>query len=47
MADDLLETALRLDQARPVDDITVVVLRVTSQKGDAVRRLSVRLPLEG
>jgi serine phosphatase RsbU (regulator of sigma subunit) len=47
IADNLLDTALRLDQGRPVDDITVVVLRVSSLKGDSVRRLSVRLPLDG
>jgi serine phosphatase RsbU (regulator of sigma subunit) len=46
IADFLLETAVEMDQGRPVDDITVVVLQVTSLKGDAVRRLSVRLPLD-
>ncbi len=45
IADSLLEHAVKLDQGRPVDDITIVVLRVTSQPGDAVRRMSVRLPL--
>ena len=46
IADDLLDTALRLDQGRPVDDISIVVLRVTSLVGDSVRRMTVRLPLE-
>ncbi len=46
IADQLLDIAVRLDQGRPVDDITVVVLRVSSLIGDEVRRLSVRLPLE-
>jgi serine phosphatase RsbU (regulator of sigma subunit) len=46
IADRLLETAIDMDQGRPVDDITVVVLRVSSLKGDAVRRLAVRLPLD-
>jgi serine phosphatase RsbU (regulator of sigma subunit) len=46
MADLLLEAALRLDQGRPIDDISVVVLRVSSNTGDEVRRMSVRLPLE-
>jgi len=46
IADDLLETAVRLDQGRPSDDISVVVLCVTSHVGDNVRRMSVRLPLD-
>jgi serine phosphatase RsbU (regulator of sigma subunit) len=46
IADDLLETAVRLDQGRPADDISVVVLRVTSHEGDRVRRMNVRLPLD-
>lgn len=46
MADNLLEQAVRLDQQRPVDDISVVVMRVLSRSGDEVRRMSVRLPLD-
>ncbi|MCI0520688.1 MAG: serine/threonine-protein phosphatase [Chloroflexi bacterium] len=46
IADELLEAAYRLDQGRPVDDISVVVLRVTSHSGDHVRRMSVRLPFD-
>lgn len=45
IADALLEYAFNLDERRPCDDITVVVLRVTSATGDQVRRLSVHLPL--
>jgi serine phosphatase RsbU (regulator of sigma subunit) len=45
IADTLLQCALRLDQDRPVDDISVVVLRVMQQSGDDVRRMTVRLPL--
>jgi serine phosphatase RsbU (regulator of sigma subunit) len=45
IADDLLEHAFKLDQGRPVDDISVVVMRVTSHSGDDVRRMTVRLPL--
>jgi serine phosphatase RsbU (regulator of sigma subunit) len=45
IADLLLDTAVRLDQNRPVDDISVVVLRVSANDGDEVRRMSVRLPL--
>jgi serine phosphatase RsbU (regulator of sigma subunit) len=46
IADDLLSNAVRLDQGRPVDDISVVVLRVTGYTGDSVRRMTVRLPLQ-
>lgn len=46
IADSLLGHALKLDQGRPADDMTVVVLRVTSYSGDAIRRMSVRLPLD-
>ncbi len=44
-ADDLLKGALQLDRGRPVDDISVVVIQVLGVKGDAVRRMTVRLPL--
>jgi len=47
LADTLLTQAVRLDENRPVDDISVLVLKVTSRIGDNVRRMSVRLPLEG
>jgi serine/threonine protein phosphatase PrpC len=46
IANSLLENALNLDQGRPTDDISVVVMRVMSRKGDDVRRMSVRLPLD-
>ncbi len=46
IADELLRNAVRLDQGRPVDDISVVVLRVSSLMGDSVRRMTVRLPLQ-
>lgn len=45
IADSLLANAIKLDDNRPIDDISVVVLRVVSQAGDEVRRMSVRLPL--
>jgi len=45
IADSLLEHALKLDQDRPSDDTSVVVLRVTSHTGDLVRRMNVRLPI--
>jgi len=47
LADTLLAQAVRLDENRPVDDISVLVLKVTSRIGDNVRRMTVRLPLEG
>jgi len=45
LADGLLERALALDEGRPRDDISVLVLCVVDRAGDDVRRLAVRLPL--
>ncbi len=45
VADSLLEHALKLDQGRPSDDISIVVLGVASKTDDQVRRMYVRLPL--
>ena len=45
IADALLAHAIRLDENRPVDDISVVVLKVVPKEGDNVRRMTVRLPL--
>jgi len=45
LADSLLERALALDEGRPHDDISVLMLRVLDRPGDGVRRLTVRLPL--
>jgi serine phosphatase RsbU (regulator of sigma subunit) len=45
LADGLLEQALALDEGRPHDDISVLVLRVLDREGDGVRRLAVTLPL--
>jgi serine phosphatase RsbU (regulator of sigma subunit) len=47
LADLLLEHAVRLDENRPSDDVSVLVLKVTARLGDNVRRMSVRLPIEG
>ncbi|HEX2996080.1 MAG TPA: SpoIIE family protein phosphatase [Anaerolineales bacterium] len=47
LADTLLAEAVSLDENRPADDISVVVLKVTAHVGDNVRRLMVRLPIEG
>lgn len=46
VADALLSQAMQLDEHRPVDDISVVVLRVMPrQAADNVRRMTVRLPI--
>jgi serine phosphatase RsbU (regulator of sigma subunit) len=46
LADALLAQAVSLDDNRPADDISVLVLKVTALMGDSVRRMSVRLPLD-
>jgi serine phosphatase RsbU (regulator of sigma subunit) len=46
IADELLAHAVSLDENRPADDISVVVLKVTPRNGDPVRRMSVRLPIK-
>jgi serine phosphatase RsbU (regulator of sigma subunit) len=45
LADNLLEQALALDDGRPYDDISVLVLRVQDHTGDGVRRLALKVPL--
>ncbi len=47
LADSLLEHAVRLDENRPADDISVLVLKVAARRGDNVRRMTVRLPIDG
>jgi hypothetical protein len=46
IADSLLAEAMRLDQGRPGDDMSVVVLRVLKSEEDQIRRMTVRLPVE-
>jgi serine phosphatase RsbU (regulator of sigma subunit) len=47
IAEGLLQHALDLDLRRPLDDVSVVVLRITPRVDeDGIRRLQVRLPLE-
>ena len=46
IADTLLEEAMRLDEQRPSDDISVVVVGVMPRIGNQVRRMNVRLPLD-
>ena len=45
IADTLLNEAVRLDDNRPADDISVVVIKVVKHQGDSVRRMTVRLPI--
>ncbi|HEX8991850.1 MAG TPA: PP2C family protein-serine/threonine phosphatase [Anaerolineales bacterium] len=45
LADALLAFAVRLDENRPADDISVLVLKVIPLTGDDVRRMAIRLPL--
>jgi serine phosphatase RsbU (regulator of sigma subunit) len=45
MADALLAHAVSLDDGRPADDISVVVLKVVPHAGDDVRRMAIRVPL--
>jgi serine phosphatase RsbU (regulator of sigma subunit) len=45
IADFLLAEAIALDEGRPADDISVVVLKVQKRDGDDVRRMTVRLPI--
>lgn len=44
-ADSLLAKAIELDEGRPADDCSVVVVKVVPLVGDSVRRMSVRLPI--
>jgi serine phosphatase RsbU (regulator of sigma subunit) len=45
LADSLLAHAVRLDEGRPADDISIVVMKVMRHAGDEVRRMNVRLPI--
>lgn len=46
IADALLGEAVHLEDGRPSDDISVVVLKVLKRRGDDVRRMTVRLPID-
>lgn len=46
VADTLLSKALKLDDNRPADDVSVVVLCVVRRSEDEIRRMHLRLPLE-
>ena len=44
-ADSLLADALRLEDSRPSDDISIVVAAILPRQGEEVRRLTVRMPI--
>jgi serine phosphatase RsbU (regulator of sigma subunit) len=45
LADSLLGYAVKLDDGRPADDISILVLKVVPRTGDEVRRMGIRLPI--
>ncbi|MBC7235845.1 MAG: SpoIIE family protein phosphatase [Chloroflexi bacterium] len=45
MADDLLQSALRVEKGRPRDDMSVMVLAVLPREGQGIRRFSAYLPI--
>lgn len=45
IADTVLNQAIRLDQGRPNDDMSIVALRVLPQESDQIRRMTLRLPV--
>jgi len=45
IADSLMTHALKLDRGRPRDDISIVVLRVSPDGDDMIRRMAVQLPI--
>ena len=46
IADFLLNRAIRLDDGRPKDDMSVVVMLITAEPTDHIRRMSVTMSLE-
>ena len=45
IADLFMERAMILDEGRPVDDISIVVLKVQDSLQNSIRRMNVRLPI--
>jgi len=45
IADTILAQAIRVDNNRPNDDMSVVVLRSSPVESDQIRRMTVRLPI--
>lgn len=46
IADFLLNRAIRLDGGQPADDMSVIVLLVSSRPTDTIRRLNISMPLD-
>ncbi|MCB2179878.1 serine/threonine-protein phosphatase [bacterium] len=46
IADHMIQLVLDLDDNRPLDDTSVVVLNVTSVRGEMIRRMTVSLPIK-
>jgi serine phosphatase RsbU (regulator of sigma subunit) len=44
-AEKLIQDAVKLDQGRPSDDISVLVVAIVPRQGDEARQLTVRVPL--
>jgi len=46
LSDGILEKAIELDQGRPIDDVSVVILKVVNRiSKNEIRRVSIQLPL--
>jgi serine phosphatase RsbU (regulator of sigma subunit) len=45
LANQLLKRALELDDGRPRDDISVLVLRIVDSQGDGIRQMNVSIPI--
>lgn len=46
IADHFIGIALDLDDHRPIDDTSIVVIKVNSDRSDLIRRMSVSLPIK-
>jgi serine phosphatase RsbU (regulator of sigma subunit) len=45
IADYLINQALELDDYRPIDDVSIVVLHISPNQQDHIRRMTVRVPI--
>ena len=46
IADYLISKALELDDQRPIDDVSIVVLHISPNQQDFIRRMTVRVPIK-
>jgi hypothetical protein len=46
IADTILREAISLDQGRPCNDMSIIVLQVQALETDQIRRMNVRWPYE-